>query len=74
MDNLPDASPLTPISSMLAGIHPDEFDDPQFSDCSIRTISDSVAPKINPCSTHDFRHRIYLYLLQRALRAIFNFI
>ncbi|KAF8535689.1 hypothetical protein BDD12DRAFT_892103 [Trichophaea hybrida] len=32
MNNLPDAPPLTAISSLLARIHPDEFDDPQFSD------------------------------------------
>ncbi|KAF8533692.1 hypothetical protein BDD12DRAFT_898129 [Trichophaea hybrida] len=32
MESLPDALPLTPISSMLAGIDPNEFDDPTFSD------------------------------------------
>jgi len=32
MNSLPDAPPLTPIVSMLAGIDPNEFDDPVFSD------------------------------------------
>ncbi|KAF8540608.1 hypothetical protein BDD12DRAFT_880246 [Trichophaea hybrida] len=48
MDNLPDAPPLTPISSMLAGIHLDEFDDPQFSDDGSSLLSSAPSTLVTP--------------------------
>jgi hypothetical protein len=48
MENLPDAPPLTPISSMLAGIHPDEFDDPQFSDDGSSLLSSTPNTLVTP--------------------------
>jgi len=42
MASLPDAPPLTPISSMLAGIDTDEFDDPVFSDDGSKSTSMDV--------------------------------
>ncbi|KAF8534126.1 hypothetical protein BDD12DRAFT_896995 [Trichophaea hybrida] len=48
MNNLPDAPPLTPISSMLASIHPDEFDDPQFSDVCSSLLSSAPSTLVTP--------------------------
>ncbi|KAF8534961.1 hypothetical protein BDD12DRAFT_894582 [Trichophaea hybrida] len=48
MASLPEAPPLTPISSMLAGIDPDEFDDPEFSDDGSSFLSSAPNTLMTP--------------------------
>jgi hypothetical protein len=48
MESLPDALPLTPISSMLAGIDPNEFDDPIFSDDESSRLSSAPNTLMTP--------------------------
>jgi hypothetical protein len=48
MDNQSHPSPLTPISSMHAGINPDEFDDPEFSDDGSSLLSSAPNTLMTP--------------------------
>lgn len=48
MDSLPDASPLPPISTMLAGVVPDVFDDPVFPDDGSSLLSSAQNTLMTP--------------------------
>lgn len=48
MDNQSPPPPWTPISSILAGINPDEFDDPEFSDDGSSLLSSGPNTLMTP--------------------------
>jgi len=48
MASLPDAPPLTPISTMLAGIDPDGFNDPVFLDDGSSLLSSTPNTLMTP--------------------------